>query len=167
MRRAALPLVLVAGLVVLLPAMAARAHEDEEEVPARTLVQQAIVLIRSQPEQVEAIEDKIHDALEATDTEGVDLALLEQADRAFEAGELHEAQDLLERSIGAAPHQVVASPNPEPGLPTSPAPAEEPSPVLHERGLEGGDQDLSGGPFLLGAAVLLAGLGVLIVARVR
>ncbi len=155
--------------VLLLPSAAALAHEGEEEVPARTLVQQAIALLRGQPEQVDAIADKIHDALEAKDAEGVDLALVEQADTAFEDGDLHEAWDLLEESIGLAPHQVVASPNAGPRSAPTPEPPAEPSPVLHERAIEGGLQGPKGvaGPVLLGLAAALGALGLVIARRVR
>ncbi len=160
----------VVALALALPTGAALAHEEEEQVPARTLVKQAIALLRGQPEQVEAIEDKIHDALASEDTEGVDLELVEQADRAFEEGKIHLAQDLLEEAIGAAPHQVVATPNPEPGLPApSPQPETEPSPVLHERAARGGLRAPTGvaGPLLLGLAGLAALLGLVVVGRVR
>lgn len=143
------------------------AHEGEEEIPAAELVEQAIALIRGQPDQIEAIADKIHDALEAEDADGVDLELVEQADAAFEAGDLHEAQDLLERAIGAAPHEVVVSPNDEPGEPAPSPEVAEPPPVLHETSLGRGEQDIRGGPILIGVAVLLAGLGFAIVRRYR
>lgn len=158
--------VVAAALIVLVPG-AALAHGSEDESPAKDLVEQAIALIRSQPEQAEAIEDKIHDAIEAEDAEGVDLALLERADRAFDAGRVHEAQDLLEEAIGAKPHRVVASPEAEepeaaevPEV-EEPDAAEEPvaesSPVLHERALEGGPEAPEG----VGDSVLLALAGVL------
>ena len=168
--RARLFLVSIVALALAWPAGAALAHEEEEQVPARTLVKQAIALLRGQPEQVEAIEDKIHDALAAEDTEGVDLELVERADRAFEEGKIHLAQDLLEEAIGAAPHRVVATPNPEPGMPApSPEPEAEPSPVLHERALRGGLRAPTGvaGPVLLGLAGLAVLLGLIVVRRVR
>lgn len=168
--RARLFVASIVALALAWPTGAALAHEEEEQVPARTLVKQAIALLRGQPEQVEAIEDKIHDALEAEDTEGVDLELVERAAAAFEDGELHVAQDLLEEAIGAAPHRVVASPNPEPGMPApSPEPEAEPSPVLHERAIRGGLRAPAGvaGPVLLGLAAAAALLGLLVVRRVR
>lgn len=161
--------VVVTGLAVLLPSSAAMAHEGEEELPAKTLVEQAIALLRGQPEQADAIEDKIADALEAEDSEGVDLGLVRQAGEAFELGRLHEAWDLLAESIGAAPHRVVATPNPGPGLPAPTAPPPEPSPVLHERAVEGGFRGPEGvaGPVLLALAGLLTVLGLGVVRRVR
>lgn len=64
------------------PGAAALAHEGEEETSAKELVLQGIALLRGQPEQTEAIEDKIHDALEAEDQTGVDFALVERGDEA-------------------------------------------------------------------------------------
>jgi hypothetical protein len=158
------------GLLVVGSAGSALAHGDEEEVPAKTLVEQAIALLRGQPEEVRAIEDRIRDALEAEDTEGVDVALVERAAAAFDEGDLHLAQDLLEEAIGAAPHGVVATPNPEPGMPApSPEPGAEASPVLHERAIEGGLRAPAGvaGPILLGLAGVAVLLGLLFVRRAR
>lgn len=70
---------------------------------ASELVRQAIALIVSTPENMEAIEDKVGDALEVENREGVDVALVRRAGDALE-DDLHEARALLERSIGAWPH---------------------------------------------------------------
>jgi len=156
---------ILAWSALLTPPVAA--HEGEEEVPAAELVEQAIALIRGQPDQVEAIADKIHDALEAEDAEGVDLELVERADAALETGDLHEAQDLLEEAIGAAPHDVVVSPNDEPGEPAPSPEVEGSPPVLHETALGAEEQDTPGEPILIGVAVLLAGLGFVIARRYR
>lgn len=160
---------LVALIVVAAPGLA---HE-EKKLPARTLVQQAIALMRTQPEQEAAILDKIHDALEAKDSTGVDLAMVEEADEIFESGDLHEAWDLLEEAIGAAPHRVVASPNPEPRMPVptaSPMPMPSPtaSPVLHEVALAGRVRapESVAGPVLLGIAAVFAIAGAVIVKKV-
>src|SRR6266508_2229410 len=83
----------------------------------------AIALLRTQPNQVQAIEDKLHDALEAKDATGVDLALVRKADEAFDRRDLHRAWDLLEQAIGAAPHRVVRRPNPRPRMPAATPPA--------------------------------------------
>lgn len=166
------------SLAVALVAPPAIAHG--KKLPARKLVEQAIALLRTQPNQVEAIEDKLHDALEAKDATGVDLALIRKADQAFDRRDLHRAWDLLEEAIGAAPHRVVRRPNPRPRMPaatTPPAPATSmPMPgeqaqqaVLHELALDGGVRAPQGtaGPALMGLAGLLALLGVLVVWRVH
>lgn len=157
----------VTGLVLLLPMSPAFAHEGEEEVPAKTLVQQAIALLRTQPDQVEAIEDKIRDALDAQDTAGVDLTLVQLADEAFARGELHDTWDLLELSVGAAPHTVVVNPNDGPRTPAPQAPGTEPSPVLHEEALSGSAQSTGGAPFLLGLAAVFVAAGLIIARRVH
>src|SRR6266545_1671736 len=54
-----------ASLAVALLAPPAFAHG--KKLPAKKLVEQAIALLRTQPNQVQAIEDKLHDALEAKD----------------------------------------------------------------------------------------------------
>jgi hypothetical protein len=162
----------VAGLavVLLLLPSSALAHENEN-LPAKRLIDQAIAIIRTQPDRTDAIADKLHDALDAKDTKGVDLGLVRRADAAFEAKDLHKAQDLLEQAIGAAPHQVVTKPNPKPLAPasttTTPAAAATPAPVLHEQAQKGGPQAPKGtaGPVLLGLAALFAFVGVVVLRR--
>ncbi len=158
-------LVGLAGLLLLLLAPAAHAHEAEEEVPARALVRQAIALIRTQPEQVEAILDKMADALQAEDTEGVDLALVERAQAAFRAGDLHRAQDLLEEAIGARPHGSVGATGEEAGE----APGETGAAGLHERALEGTAGRWANTPeaLLLAVAGVLAAAGLVVSWRMR
>lgn len=111
---------LVAGAFVLLVSVPAMAHEGEEEVPAATTVEEAIAIIASQPEQVDAIEDKIMDAQESDDTDGVDVALVKQAGAALDEGDMDTTMLLLERSIGLQPGAKMTDPTS--GL-LSPAPA--------------------------------------------
>lgn len=113
--------------IALVPASAAMAHEGEEEVPAITLVQQAIAIIRSQPELMDEIEDKIGDAIESEDTDGVDIARVKEAQAAFEEGDMTQTELLLERAVGTCPGQPVVNPqgirSPEPITSPCPAPA--------------------------------------------
>lgn len=175
MQRRSLPfslgcMTLVVGVLVGGLAPASFAHEGEDETSAKELVLQAIALLRSQPEQKKSIEDKMHDALEAEDGSGVDLVLVEQADEVFEAGEVHEAWDVLEEAVGAPPHRVVDKPGK--GV-RSPAPEPEATaeavPVLHETELAGGLQAPEGtaGPVLLTLAGIFLVVGMLIVGRFR
>ena len=172
----------LAAASLALALLAAPASAHGKKLPAKKLVEQAIALLRTQPDQVEAIQDKLHDAPEAKDTTGVDLALVRKADQAFDRRDLHRAWDLLEEAIGAAPHRVVRRPNPRPrrpaatpaptatSMPAMPAPGEQPAqPVLHELALEGGLRapDGTAGPALLALAGLLALLGGLVVWRVH
>jgi hypothetical protein len=99
--------VLIAGtfsIIVLAGAASVAADEPGESTVASELVRQAIALIVITPGNMEAIEDKVGDALEVEDQEGVDIALVRQAGEALERGDLHQARALLERSIGARPH---------------------------------------------------------------
>lgn len=99
-----------AGIAAALVAIAvvtvapAAAHEGEKSEEAGVLVRQAIALIVNTPKDGMAIEDKITDAIESEDVEGVNVDLVEQASVAFEDGDLHRARALLEASIGARPH---------------------------------------------------------------
>ena len=172
----AIALLFLALALSFIPSIAA-AHEGEDE-PAKSLIQEAIALLRGQPDQRDAIMDKMHDALEAEDAEGVDLELVEQADAAFEDGRIHESWDLLEEAIGAAPHRIATGPGDLAGAEPSEVSDEEaaeeghvdaPAPVIHERELAGGPQSPSSGSdwTLLMVAVVLLVAGSMIVGKVH
>ena len=86
------------------------AHEGEEKVPARTQVAVADAILRTQPEQLDLAADRINDALEAEDHEGVDLDRVKQAKAALEAGDTARTELLLEQALGACPGQPVTNP---------------------------------------------------------
>jgi len=90
----------------------AGADEPGESDESAQLVRQAIALIVNTPGDMEGIEDKIVDAQEAPNQEGVDLALVAEAEEAFEREDMHEVRALLERSIGAQPHSGEQDPLP-------------------------------------------------------
>ncbi len=109
------PLGLLAGLVgvwaaVALVAAPALAHEGEEEVPARTQVQTAVAILRTQPEQMDLAADRINDATEAEDKDGVDIDRVEQAKQALEAGDKAKTELLLEQALGGCPGEPVENP---------------------------------------------------------
>jgi hypothetical protein len=93
---------------VLVGAAPAAADEPGESTIAHHLVREAIALIVNTPGDMEAIREKVGDALEVEDQEGVDIGLVRLADEALAAGDMHEARALLERSIGARPHMGVS-----------------------------------------------------------
>jgi hypothetical protein len=97
-------------LVLLFSAGPTAAHEGEQSAQASDLVRQGIALIVNTPKDTMAIEDKINDAINADDKTGVDIALVQQAKAALEAGDLHRVRALLEVSIGAQPHLSSALP---------------------------------------------------------
>ena len=97
---------LVAGVLAALFAATvwippALAHGDEDEIPAADAIRQAIALIVNDSADMEAITDRISDALASDETTGVDVALAEQAMAALEADRMLRARRLLERAIGA------------------------------------------------------------------
>ena len=155
-------LALSAAVVITVVSGVSRAAADEpgESTVASELVRQAIALIVSTPGNMEAIEDKVGDALEVEDQEGVDVALVRRAAAALEDEGLHEARALLERSIGARPHLGA----------TDVAPIGEVSDDRMARGAEAGDapildpldtSDVDGGDaaaIAVGAALALAGV---------
>jgi hypothetical protein len=87
----AVSLVAVLAAAVLVGARPAAADEPGESTVASELVRQAIALIVNTPGNMEAAEEKIGDALEVDNREGVDIPLVRQADEALAAGDLHEA----------------------------------------------------------------------------
>ena len=133
-------------LAVLAPGTRAIADGGEEDFTARDFVEQAIGLLRGQPELTELIDDRIVDAVGDDEAEGVDLELVGQAQEAFAAGRLDETRELLERSIG-----------------------EEDSPILHEPDVGGGLAAPKGttDPILIALGALLALAGGLVTRKVR
>jgi hypothetical protein len=159
----------VLGLLAL--AGPAAADEPGESDESTQLVREAIALIVNTPGDMEGIEDKIVDALEAPNQEGVDLDLVAEAEEAFEREDMHEVRALLERSIGAQPHRGDRDPLPigetrgSPGMPMASGAQTGTDVAIDELAP---DRDLSGNDALgLIALVLLAGAGVWLAARFR
>ena len=150
--RFARSLVALAALALALGSTStAVAHEGEEEVPALELTHQAIAIIRSQPELMDEIEDRIADAIESEDTGGVDLANVEAALEAFEDGDMVETELLLEQAIGACPGDTIVDPV---GIHT-PLPLGSPCPApAHLTALDGVPVDGPTRPVLLGLAAI-------------
>ncbi len=140
---------------------------------AYTLVREAIALMVNSPNDHAAILAKIDAALRAEDKSGVQIPLVLQARSAFEAGDVHQAQRLLEQSIGAQVHTAPAEPvpinTPPPSPSTSPSPAASAGMPMPEasgsptglaadlpgrRGLTGGDWTV----MVISLLVVLAGI---------
>ena len=146
----------------------AAAHEGEESERAADLVLQAIAVIANTPDDVAAVREKVTDALEAGDPAGVDLALVREADAALGRGRIHEGRSLLERAIGAQPHQVREEPpeiretsKPEPADDREPAAAVPGDALAGRRGFPGSDWAI------LLASVVVVALGVRLTIRYR
>jgi len=148
-RRVAL-IALCTSAVMFVAAGPALAHGDEESGEGYALVQQAIGHLAhdSSAAGIMLAMEKVGDALATSDQEGVDVAQLEQAQAALEAGDAEQARPLLEESISEA----VA------GLP--PATGEETGTTVISEELAGNDGlDGTDVGLLLGSIALL-GLGV-------
>jgi hypothetical protein len=163
--RAVVIILATAGLIVGASAPA-WAHEGEEEVPAHTSVEEAIAILATQPEQMDAIEDKIGDAQESDDTDGVDVDVVAKAGDALDEGDLDTTLLLLERSIGVQPGQMMTDPTS--GLPSAaPLPPSElgaGSPLLAEAG---NTVSISAATWLLILAVVSIAVGLHVVRRYR
>jgi len=103
LRTRLLAILLMTVALAVLPGGVANTHEGEEEVPASDAVRQAIAYIVNTPDDMDVIVDKVTDAAETDDHEGVDIALVEQAKSALERDDMMSARSLLQRSIGARP----------------------------------------------------------------
>jgi len=158
--------------VAALPGRALAAGEEEghgeESNEARVLVMQAIALIVNEAE-AERVVERIADAGEAPEKEGVDIAKVEQALEVAESvpgrAGLNEARVLLQESIGAQPvsgyGEVAPIGEVSEGQPPPFATGGDPGtgivldPVRPERGIgDGGDAVL----FALAVAGLAVGL---------
>lgn len=108
--RVAAGLAIVAA--VLAGAAPARANEADGSTRAADLVRQAIAIVVNKPGGLAGARERIADTREAKDRSGVDVSLLEQADGALAAGDVHQGRALLEQAIGARPHTGGAEPAP-------------------------------------------------------
>jgi len=150
-------------LAVAALATPAAAHEGEESVPALTQVQVAVAILRTQPEQVDLAADRINDATEAEDKDGVDIDRVEQAKIALEAGDMAKTELLLEQALGACPGQPVTNPaGVRAKLPQTPCPT-----PAHELAL--GRVPLHGAakPTLLAIGAVLTLGGLVLTRRIR
>ncbi|MBL0886178.1 hypothetical protein [Myceligenerans indicum] len=91
-----------AAVLALLTAAPAAAHGSDEETEARVEVLQAIALIVNTPDDSHEIMEHIEQVVDAPDHEGVDLALVQEAEAAFEDGDLTQARELLQSSIAVS-----------------------------------------------------------------
>lgn len=98
--------VMVLGSVLF--ASTAWADGDGETTEGYLLVQQALGHLANDTTDygIALAMEKIDDALNTADQEGVDVAELEQARAALEAGQVQEGRDLLQQSISAAISQL-------------------------------------------------------------
>jgi len=149
------PLALLAALASLLAAAPpALGHGEEEaaaaEVPARTLVQQALALQTQQDDAAEALE-KLEAALASEHQEDVDLRAVREAIEALQKDDHELAVEHMNAALGAEP---------------KPAPEEVPEEALeHSPEFEPGRGAEEWIALGVGIAALLAGLGILALRR--
>lgn len=165
MRRLALPAAVATLFVVIGAGPAWAGHLGEASMPAKQAVEQAIAIIASQPERLDLIAERIKEAIEADDSTGVDGSLVEQAQTAFEGGDLQAAMLLLERSVGARPGQPVVNPNPGPRLPAAAMPSS--GSTSHLLAIGGTRPDGAQTALIASFAVILAAMGFFLVRRYR
>ena len=156
----------IAFLRTVLGGGAAQAHGTEGSDRASDLVLQAIALIVNEPDNHEMIKDKIQDALKARDTSGVDLELVRAARASLAADQLHRTRSLLERSIGARAHRGGGEPAPIREVGPTPAGA-APGRALPSDPLPGRSGLDTGDIVVLGAAIVVAAIGVALAIRYR
>ena len=145
----------VAGTLAFAPGAWAHGGEGETE-EGYVLVQQALGHLAHEGALAsDAAMEKVDDALATTDQEGVDVALVQQAEDALKAGDVSKAQDLLQRSIAVA----VSSLKPAVGEHTGT------STVLSDLPGRGPLTTLDWG--LLGISALIAAVGAGLAVRLR
>lgn len=153
-------------VLALAPATAASAHGDDEPTAAIALARQAIALIVNTPDDADMIADKINDAAESKDTDGVQIPLVDQAKDALAAGDLHETRTLLEQAIGARVHIGDADPVVIGDVPP-PAIAADTGTLAAIDALPGRDGLHRTEWILLIISVLIAAAGLVLSARLR
>ncbi|HET7277239.1 MAG TPA: hypothetical protein VFJ22_04110 [Dermatophilaceae bacterium] len=169
-RRAAL---LITVFVTLSTPAAAFAHGDEGMVPARDSVLQAIAYLVNTPDDMDMIKDKVKDAQESTDHNGVDVSQLDDAMSALEAGNMTDARVRLERAIGA--RVDLSGTNVEPVLQVPPgltsvtlATGDQPGTTVVTDELAGRSGSLAvGDVVLIGLAALAVAVGIALSMRFR
>lgn len=94
----------IALLAILGMASPVRAHEEGETAEGYLLVQEALGHLAHDASMsgIELATEKVDDALETGDQEGVDVTLLEQGRSALDAGDVDRARALLQESIQGA-----------------------------------------------------------------
>jgi hypothetical protein len=164
-RRSAAALLIVMAFLVA-GAGQALAHGGNESDKAGDLIRQAIAYIVNDSNNTAAAAERINDALNAPNKDGVDMDLVVQAQKALTAGDAHQARALLERSIGARSHLDNSDPLPirqvgplATGADTGINVVTDPLPP--DRDITGSDWETLSGLFLLGA------LGVYLAERFR
>lgn len=124
-----------------------------DSAEARVLVLNALAYLADRPAGFEeVVEDKIGDALEAPDTEGVDLEKVEAAHEEFEHGDLDATRTLLQDSLEPMMGPVVGN---DPGTTIMLDP-------------EKGQTDWGGGGAVIaGLSILLVVIGVVLAVATR
>lgn len=158
--------VLIALVVMVAGAGQALAHGGDESDKAGDLIRQAIAHIVHDPNDTMAAAEKINDALNAPNKDGVDMDLVVQAQQALTRGGAHQARALLERSIGARSHLDDSDPLPIRQVGPLATGADTgidvvTDPLLPDRDTTGSDWVALSGLFLLGV------LGVYLAERFR
>jgi len=158
MTRRAWRLVVVAlALAPVTLTASAQAHGDDEAQEGYVLVQQALAHLAHDagPEGIDLAMEKVNDALETEDQEGVDVAEVEQGMHALEAGQVDAARTLLQDSVAEALADLPLATGYETG--TGLVPVE----------LPGRGALTSGDWLVLGLSLGVAGLGVWLSVRFR
>lgn len=153
----------LALLLMTVIASPAGAHGVDESTKAVELSQQAIAYLVNEPDNLMAAEEKVDDALEAPDQQGVDRASVEQAKQALQQENGHRARALLERAIGARPHLSSVEPLPIRHISSGPATGAESGTKVVIEPLPGRDS-LDRGTWALLIAWALVALGGAVVA---
>lgn len=121
-----------AAALVILPAAPVFAHGAGDSTQSRVLVLDALTYLANRPAGYEdMVSDKIGDALEAPDQEGVNLDKVASAQKAFEGGNPGQARTLLQQSVQPLTEPVTGE---ETGTTVMLDPAE---PTVHLSGLDG------------------------------
>lgn len=146
--------VLLVGVWLTMSAAApAMAHGGKDSDQASVLVLQAIGFIVNKPGDMDDISDKVNDALDAPQKEGVDMAQVQAAKQALDNNDMDRARTLLQQSLTSAPMETATG-------------EETGTTVVHD-GLSTQGRLAGGDWVLLVLSVLVLALGVWLAVRYR
>jgi hypothetical protein len=117
----AMILMVLGGVASAAPAWAHAGGGETKE--GYVLVQQALGRLAHDPNMtgVDAAQEKIHDTLDTTDQEGVNIAQVKEAKIALDAGKIEEGRALLQKSISEAISKIMPATGEETGTTVVPS----------------------------------------------
>lgn len=148
--------VVMLGLLTSLSGTAnAGAHGGEAEGSASELVLQALAVLEVHPAPAAAVTDKLQEALDASDQQGVRRERLVAAGQALERGDIRGTKEQLEAAVGECPDADILYVSRQPARPPCTVAS---SALVHPRRAIGGTAEVV--ILVIAAGLALAGVAI-------